>query len=61
MPEDALTKHDILTEDEMSKFTLNDRILRYIEYCREKMNLEKSEMNLLDWGWQFQGNCHKCL
>jgi len=50
MTENALTKHDILTENEMSQFTLNDRIFRHIEYRREKMNLEKSEMNLLDWG-----------
>ena len=50
MTENAMTKHDILTEDEMSQFALNNRIFRYIEYCRDKMNMEKSEMNLLDWG-----------
>lgn len=50
MTENVLTKHDILTKDEMSQFTLNDRIFRYIEYCRGEMNLEKREMNLLDWG-----------
>ncbi|MBC8393732.1 MAG: class I SAM-dependent methyltransferase [Deltaproteobacteria bacterium] len=50
MTQNVLTKHDVLTVNEMSKFTLNARILRYIERCREAMNLEKSEMNLLDWG-----------
>jgi len=50
MTENVLTKHDILTKDEMLQFVLNDRIFRYIKSCREKMQLEKSEMNLLDWG-----------
>src|SRR4030042_5233929 len=45
-----MTKHDVLTEKEMSEFTMNDRILRNIEYYRNKMNLKKSDMNILDWG-----------
>ena len=48
MPEYALTKHYCLTEQEMSEDKMNPRILRFIEYYHEKMNLEKSEMNLLD-------------
>jgi cyclopropane fatty-acyl-phospholipid synthase-like methyltransferase len=50
MTENTMTKHDVLTEKEMSEFTINERILRYIEYCRIKMNLEKKDMNILDWG-----------
>ncbi len=50
MTENVLTKHDILTKDEMLQFTLNNRIFRYIEYSRGEMNLDKSGMNLLDWG-----------
>ncbi len=45
-----MTKHDVLTEQEMADFTLNPRVLRQIEYFRRKMNLEKGEMNILDWG-----------
>jgi SAM-dependent methyltransferase len=50
MTENAMTKHDVLTEKEMSEFTMNSRILRNIEYYRNKMNLQKSDMNILDWG-----------
>ena len=50
MPEDAMTKHDILTEEEMSKFSLNPRIFKRIKYFCGKMNLQKNQMNILDWG-----------
>jgi ubiquinone/menaquinone biosynthesis C-methylase UbiE len=48
--EDIMTKHDVLMEEEMSDFTINQRILRQIEYYRNNMNLKKSDMNVLDWG-----------
>ena len=50
MTKDAMTKHDVLTKEEMSHFTLNQRIFRQIEYFRHKMNLKKGDMNILDWG-----------
>jgi SAM-dependent methyltransferase len=50
MPEQALTKHDALTEEEMSSFTMSPRIFRFIELFRKKMNLDRSDMNVLDWG-----------
>lgn len=50
MPEDMMTKHDSLTEEEMSSFEMSPRIFRFIEHFRKKMNLKKSDMNVLDWG-----------
>ncbi|UCC97009.1 MAG: methyltransferase domain-containing protein [Phycisphaerales bacterium] len=50
MAGNTMTKHDILTEQEMSGFAMNQRVVRQIEHFREKMNLEKSQMNILDWG-----------
>jgi cyclopropane fatty-acyl-phospholipid synthase-like methyltransferase len=50
MPENTMTKHDALTEEEMSKFSLNLRIFKRIEYFCDKMNLQKNQMNILDWG-----------
>lgn len=50
MSENATTKHVVLTEKEMSEFMMNPRIFRWIEHCRAKANLEKSQMNILDWG-----------
>lgn len=50
MATNTLTKHDILTEKEMSDFALSPRIFGQIERFRKKMNLEKSQMNVLDWG-----------
>ena len=46
----SMTKHDVLTEQEMSDFTMNPRVLRQIEHFRRQTNLGKSEMNILDWG-----------
>ena len=50
MTEYIMTKHDALTEEEMSQFSMSPRIFRFIEHFREKMNLDKSDMNVLDWG-----------
>ena len=50
MTKNAMTKHDVLTEEELSHFTLNKRIFGQIEYFRDKMNLKKGDMNILDWG-----------
>jgi SAM-dependent methyltransferase len=41
---------EFLTEKEYSQFTLNKEIYRYLEACRQSLELEKSEMNILDWG-----------
>jgi len=50
MPYNSLTKHDVLTEDEMLNFSISPRIFRFIEYYRNRMHLKNSEMNVLDWG-----------
>jgi len=50
MNNDVLTKHDVLTEDEMTEFVMNSRIMNLIEYYRKKMKIEKNELNILDWG-----------
>jgi SAM-dependent methyltransferase len=50
MATNTMTKHDILTAQEMSGFAMNQRIVRQIERFREKMDLEKGQMNILDWG-----------
>jgi len=50
MPEKTLTKHDLLTEDEMLNFNISPRIYRQIECFRDKMQLKRSDMNVLDWG-----------
>lgn len=49
MPEFAVTKHDTLTEKDMSGFKMNKDILRYIEDYRNTRNLKKNDMNILDW------------
>jgi len=50
MPENTMTKHDTLTEKEMSGFKMNKDILRHIEDYRNTRNLKKSDMNILDLG-----------
>lgn len=50
MQANELTKHDVLTEQEMANFVFNPRILKQLERCRKKLNLEKDQMNILDWG-----------
>ena len=41
---------DYLTEQEYTKFTLNQEVYRYLEACRQFLELEKSEIYVLDWG-----------
>jgi len=50
MTTNTMTKHDVLTEQEMSGFTMSGRIAGQIERFRKKMNLERNQMNVLDWG-----------
>lgn len=45
-----MSKHDQLTEEEMSQHVFNPETLRVIEIHRKKLNLEKKDMRLLDWG-----------
>lgn len=44
------TMHDILTEEQMSKFVINPEIPRYLELLREKLKLPRNQINVLDWG-----------
>lgn len=45
-----MSKHNMLTAEEISKFVIESELLEYIEPYRNKMNLEKQELNILDWG-----------
>ena len=45
-----MPRNDSLTEEEFAAFTPNKRTIHCIETYREKTNLEKREMNVLDWG-----------
>lgn len=45
-----MSKHDILTEDEFSKFAPNLRIVRLVEEHRRRIDLPRAEFNILDWG-----------
>ena len=40
----------VLTEAEFAKFTPNAEVVRYLEVTRQRLGLEKSDMNVLDWG-----------
>lgn len=44
------SKHDILTEEEFSTFTPNERLVHYLDSYRRKRNLREREINVLDWG-----------
>ena len=44
------TMHDLLTDEDLSNFVINPEILRYLELFREKITLEKHDINVLDWG-----------
>ena len=48
MTVNTMTKHDVLTEQEMSGFAVSRRIAGQIERFREKMNLERSKMITYD-------------
>src|ERR1700719_4101607 len=41
---------EVLTEAEFAKFTPNAEVLRYLELTRQRLGLQKSGMNVLDWG-----------
>ena len=41
---------DILTEEEYQTTKVNQEVIRYLEYTRKQLGLEKSKMNVLDWG-----------
>ncbi|MBV8837740.1 MAG: class I SAM-dependent methyltransferase [Alphaproteobacteria bacterium] len=40
----------LLTEDEFATFQPNAEVVRYLELTRERLGLQKYEMNVLDWG-----------
>ena len=40
----------VLTEAEFAKFTPNAEVVRYLEMTRKRLGLQKSSMNVLDWG-----------
>jgi SAM-dependent methyltransferase len=40
----------VLTEAEFAEFTPNAEVVRYLELTRERLGLQKSDMNVLDWG-----------
>ncbi|MEO5574359.1 MAG: class I SAM-dependent methyltransferase [Gammaproteobacteria bacterium] len=44
------TMHDVLTDKDISTFVINLEILRYLELLRKKINLDRHEINVLDWG-----------
>jgi SAM-dependent methyltransferase len=41
---------DPLTEAEFATFRPNAEVVRYLELTRERLGLERGEMNVLDWG-----------
>jgi SAM-dependent methyltransferase len=46
-----MSKHNVLTEEEFSKINLNERLLlKHIEDCCKRLNLGRSDVNILDWG-----------
>lgn len=45
-----LAHSDILTREEYETTAINPEILRYLEYARIELGLQKGEMNVLDWG-----------
>lgn len=45
-----MSHSDVLTRDEYETAAINHEILRYLEAARSELGIEKSEMNVLDWG-----------
>src|SRR5207245_6015510 len=45
-----LSYDDPLTEAEFAAFRPNPEVMRYLELTRERLGLERDEMNVLDWG-----------
>jgi SAM-dependent methyltransferase len=41
---------NILTKDEYENTAINPEIMRCLESARKQLNLEKNQMNVLDWG-----------
>jgi hypothetical protein len=41
---------DELTEEEYKNIRINQEVVRYLEWARNELGLEKQEMNVLDWG-----------
>ena len=41
---------DPLTEAEFAAFRPNAEVIRYLEETRERLGLQRYEMNVLDWG-----------
>lgn len=39
-----------LTKEEFENTKISPEILRYIEYARDQLGLERNQMNILDWG-----------
>ena len=46
----ALSYDDPLTETEFATFQPNAEVVRYLELTRERLGLERGQMNVLDWG-----------
>ncbi len=44
------SKHKILTEEEFGQFSINKRILHYLQLYAQNSRLNKEEINVLDWG-----------
>jgi SAM-dependent methyltransferase len=47
---DVSNYDDPLTEKEFAAFQPNAEVVRYLEVTRQRLGLQKSEMNVLDWG-----------
>lgn len=45
-----MSNHDILTEEELAGFSLNQTIKQHLELFRQEFNLQSNEINVLDWG-----------
>src|SRR5262249_59787885 len=41
---------DLLTETDFAAFRPNAEVVRYLELTRERLGLQRGEMNVLDWG-----------
>ncbi|MHA1932084.1 MAG: class I SAM-dependent methyltransferase [Promethearchaeota archaeon] len=45
-----MTKHNKLTEKEFLKYTPHKRIINYLDIYRKKTKLDRSDINVIDWG-----------
>ena len=46
----GLSYDDTLTEAGFAAFAPNAEVVRYLELTRERLGLQRGEMNVLDWG-----------